>query len=285
MKRQSRSPDRHLIPAFARRWQLLATVAAAAAIFVTIAFRGTALWLVWKSASLEWGVRYQQWFEGQHPHHRGLLVALSFLGGLIASISPCILSLLPLNLSYIGTREISSRREALIKASGFVLGVVTVLSVFGVFSSLAGMVLIQFRGYVQVIVGAIVCLMGVSLLGVIRLPLPPVPSNFPLKSSYGVGVTFGLVSSPCSSPILFAVLAAGGATGSQIWSVLATIGFALGYTAVIFLASVFTGLVKQSRRLLTFSETIVKASSIILIAIGGYYIFDGIRWSIALHGS
>lgn len=228
--------------------------------------------------AFEVGNNYRQWFEQQRTDNPLILLALSFAGGLIASISPCILSLLPVNLSYIGTREITSRRDALVKAGLFVLGVVTMLSLFGLFSSWAGAILIQFRGYVQIVVGAVIILMGLMLLGIIRLPLPQTSFNVAIAGPYGVGLTFALVSSPCTSPVMFAVLTAGAATGSPIQSTLAMVCYALGYTAIIFFASLFTSLVKQTRFLLSYSDAIIRFGSIVLLLIGGFYLVDGFLW-------
>jgi cytochrome c-type biogenesis protein len=228
------------------------------------------------------GARYQQWFDKQSTNNPLVLLSLSFAGGLIASISPCILSLLPVNLSYIGTREITSRWDAFVKAGSFVLGVVTMLSLFGLFSSLAGAVLIQFRGYVQVVVGAVIIVMGLMLLGIVRLPLPQTNFKLPIAGPFGVGLTFALVSSPCTSPVMFAVLTAAAATGSQIQSTLSMVSYSLGYTAIIFFASLFTGLVKQTRFLLNHSQGIVRFGSVALILIGGYYLIDGVSWFVSL---
>lgn len=228
--------------------------------------------------AFEVGDRYRQWFEQQSTDNPLILLVLSFAGGLIASISPCILSLLPVNLSYIGTREITSRRDALVKAGLFVLGVVTMLSLFGLFSSWAGAILIQFRGYVQIIVGVVIILMGLMLLGIIRLPLPQTSFNVAISGPYGVGLTFALVSSPCTSPVMFAVLTAGAATGSPMQSTLAMVCYALGYTAIIFCASLFTSLVKQTRFLLDYSDAIIRFGSIALLLIGGFYLVDGVLW-------
>jgi cytochrome c-type biogenesis protein len=49
---------------------------------------------------------YQQWLDKQDTTNPLVLFPLAFIGGLIASISPCILAMLPVNLSYIGTRNI-----------------------------------------------------------------------------------------------------------------------------------------------------------------------------------
>lgn len=235
------------------------------------------------SRPLEWLIgiaenRYQRWFDAQDTSHPLLLVSLAFGGGLLASISPCILALLPVNLSYIGTLKLTCRRDAFVKASQFVLGAVTILSLFGLVSSFAGAVLIDFRGYFNIGVGLLMALMGLALAGWIRLPLPQWQLDTPFTGPYGVGLGFALVSSPCASPVLFAVLAAAAASGSQLLAVLTMVSYALGYTALIFLASVFTGLARTSRGLLQHSEAIVRVGSLALIFTGLYYLWIGSHW-------
>lgn len=224
--------------------------------------------------------RYQQWFAQQDTANPLVLLPLAFVGGLLASVSPCILALLPVNLSYIGTLNIKSRWDAFAKAGLFVLGAVTILSLFGLVSSFAGAVLVEYRGYINVIVGFIMAVMGLWLIGAVKLPLPAMHLNLPQAGPYGVGLTFALVSSPCASPVLFAVLAAAAATGSQILGTMTMVSYALGYTILIFLASLFTGLVKQSKQLLKHSEGIIRFGSVALIMTGIYYLFTGTQWFI-----
>jgi cytochrome c-type biogenesis protein len=219
---------------------------------------------------------YQEWFNRQDTSNPFILLFLAFVGGTLASLSPCILALLPVNLSYIGTLKIKSRWEAFSKAGLFVLGTVTILSLFGLVSSFAGTVMVDYRGYINIVVGLI--LMGLWLIGAINLPLPQMNVNLPQAGPYGVGLTFALVSSPCTSPVLFAVLAAAAASGSQLLATLTMISYALGYTLLIFLASLFAGLVKQSKHLLNHSEAIIRFGSIALVATGAYYLFTGTQW-------
>ena len=221
---------------------------------------------------------YQQWLDRQDTNNPLVLLPLAFLGGVIASISPCILALLPVNLSYIGTLKIESRWDAFSKAGLFVLGAVTILSLFGLVSSFAGAVMVEYRGYINIVVGLIMAVMGLWLLGVIKLPLPQMNLNLPQAGPYGVGLTFALVSSPCASPVLFAVLAAAAATGSQVLGTLTMVSYAIGYTILIFLASLFTGLAKQSRNLLQHSETIIRLGSVALMVTGAYYLVTGTQW-------
>jgi len=222
--------------------------------------------------------RYQQWFSQQDTANPLVLLPLAFLGGVLASVSPCILALLPVNLSYIGTLKINSRWDAFTKAGMFVLGAVTILSLLGLASSFAGAVMVEYRGYINVVVGLIMTLMGLWLIGVIKLPLPTMNVNLPNAGPYGVGLTFALVSSPCASPVLFAVLAAAAATGSQLLGTLTMVSYAIGYTILIFLASLFTGLAKQSKQLLQHSEGIIRFGSVALMITGAYYLFTGTQW-------
>ena len=222
--------------------------------------------------------RYQEWFSKQDTANPLILMPLAFIGGLIASVSPCILALLPLNLSYIGTRKITSRSDAFVKAGLFVLGNVIILGLFGLVSSFAGTVMVEYRGHINVVVGAIILIMGFGLLGLIKIPLPEINVDGSNFGPFGVGLTFALVSSPCASPVLFAVLAAAGTSGSQLLAVLTMASYAFGYTMIIFLASLLTGFAKQANLLLKYSESITKFGSVALILAGIYYLITGVQW-------
>ncbi|APB32776.1 Cytochrome c biogenesis protein [Gloeomargarita lithophora Alchichica-D10] len=248
-------------------------------------FTAVALIVVWPALSslIERSVSlaeqtYERWLQNQNVSNPLLLLVFAFLGGIIASISPCILALLPVNLSYIGTLNITSRWDAFRKAGLFVLGTVIILSLFGLVSGFAGFVMVDYRGWIHLAVGLLMIVMALWLLNLVQLPLPAISPHLPQAGPLGVGVTFALVSSPCASPVLFSVLAAAGTSGSQWLSVLTMFSYGLGYTLLIFLASLFTGLTKQSRRLLRHSETIVRLGALALLLTGGYYLYHGAIW-------
>jgi len=219
---------------------------------------------------------YHRWFEAQGQYHPIGLLFLAFGGGLAASLSPCILAMLPVHLSYIGTQTITSRWEALVKAGAFILGVVTILSLLGLFSALATAVMVQYRGYVYIAVGWVILLLGLNRFRGRSLPSLSRPLNLPRP--YGVGLIVALVSTPCSSPLMFAILAAAAATGSQFWSTAMMASYALGYTLIIFLASLFAGFAKRTRRLLPYGDRISRWGSGGLMVLGLYYLVDGVRW-------
>lgn len=227
--------------------------------------------------------QYHQWYERHSDPSNVALLLFAFLGGLVASVSPCILALLPVNLSYIGTRTITSRRDALAKAIAFVLGVVTVLSILGLMSSVASFVLLRAQGYVYLVVGTLILWMGLNLLGWVPLRLPQVNTRLPGSGAYGVGFTFALVTSPCTSPFLFSVLGMAAAADSHLQSVLTMVSYALGYTAVLFTASVLTGFATQAQSFLTHAERVVRIGAGVLLLTGTYYLISGLRWILLMH--
>ena len=260
------------------KWSILVSLG----IFTTIAIvlaKNFELFQLLENAISQSENQYQRWGESQPLTNPWLLIPFAFGGGLLASISPCILAMLPVNLSYIGTLNVKSRREAFWNATGFVFGVVTILSIFGLFSSVAGAVMVDFRGYINLTVGILIILMGLSIGGLFHLPLPQFQVSLPpFAGTYGVGLTFALISSPCASPVLFAVLAAAAATGSPVWSVLTMVAYALGYTAVIFASSLFAGLIKFTRQILLNSDAVMRWGGLALILTGGYYVVSGVLW-------
>jgi cytochrome c-type biogenesis protein len=222
---------------------------------------------------------YTQLLEGQKLSQQPLfLMPIAFAGGLLASISPCILAMLPINLGYIGTRQVTSRWDALRKASSFVLGVVVVLSLFGLFSGLQTALIVDYKGYFHVAVGLVIILMGASFAGLIHLPLPKQAIKIPIAGPFGAGLTFALVSSPCASPVLVAILAAAAASGSTWSSVLTMVSYALGYTAIIFFSSLFAGLLKLRVSVLEAGDKIIRWGGWALVVMGGYYLVTGLQW-------
>lgn len=211
-----------------------------------------------------------------------VLIALAFGGGVLGSISPCILALLPLNLAYIGTLKIENRKAALLKAALFVLGVVLINSLLGLLSGFAQAVTLEYKGWLYLIVGGVVWMMAASVLGWLRLPLPQAVKRMPDAGPFVVGMAFALVSSPCASPVLFGVLALA-ATAKNSWvSVAAMAAYGLGYTLLIFFASLFTGLSKQLGLLQSQGVWVQRLSAGLLLLMGIWAWIEGLRWFLAV---
>ncbi|MBI3590970.1 MAG: sulfite exporter TauE/SafE family protein [Candidatus Melainabacteria bacterium] len=216
--------------------------------------------------------------QASHGLPLPVLILLAFGGGLAASLTPCVLPMIPLYLSYIGASQITSRAHAVKQSFLFCFGAAIIFSLMGLFASFASFVMIEFRGYVNCIIGIFILFMALSVLEVIKLPLPQFITNIPNGGPFIVGVAFALVSSPCASPILFAILALSSASGSLINGSMIMIAYSIGYTGIIFATSLFAGFAKQFDFFKRHSKIVSVVSSVILGILGVFYLYSGIRW-------
>ncbi len=216
---------------------------------------------------------------GSHPENipLGMLVFFAFVAGLISSLSPCVLSMLPMNLAYIGASKIQTKEQAFGHASLFVLGVSILMAILGAFSNFAFAVFTEYKAYIYIVVGVFILLMALAILEWIKIPLPQLITKMPEANPFVVGLVFALVSSPCSSPVLFAVLGAVAALNSWFDAVMVMLAFSIGYTIIIFFACFSAGLVKQLGWFKKHNKLIMNVSALILFFLALSYIYMGIQ--------
>ena len=138
-----------------------------------------------------------------------LLFALSFLGGLVASISPCSLAMLPIIIGYIGGYSDAKPLKTFIQMLFFVFGTAIVFSVIGIICAITGKVFISFAGgYFGIFLAGIIMVMGLKLIGVLDFELPVMIKEMPKNDGTNtylypiiLGGIFALAGTPCSTPI------------------------------------------------------------------------------------
>ena len=140
-----------------------------------------------------------------------ILFGASLLGGLISSISPCSLSMLPLIIGYIGGYSDEKPLKTLLQMIIFVFGSGVVFAIIGGICAFTGKLFVG-NPYFTLIVASIILIMGLKILDIIDFDLPVVIKEIPqnkLNSSFLypfiLGVIFALIGTPCSTPILAAI--------------------------------------------------------------------------------
>lgn len=207
-------------------------------------------------------------------------VALPLVGvgaGLLASLSPCILPLVPLNAAYIGAAE-AQGWEAVRLSARFVVGAALALAMLGLAGDLAGFLLIEQRGPVLFGAGLLMLYLGLASLELAPLPFSGrSPGGRRRLGALGAGAAFSVVTTPCASPLLAALLAASTAQAIPGLTVVSMIAFALGYTALVFVAGVFGGgLVQRLKR--TGFDAPRAAAGALLLVIGLGFVATGLAW-------
>ena len=93
---------------------------------------------------------------------------VAFLEGIITFISPCILPMLPLYISYFVNGE-NSKKKTVINALGFILGFTVIFVLLGAFAGALGGFLQKYQTIVNIVTGGIVVLLGLNFSGMIRI--------------------------------------------------------------------------------------------------------------------
>ena len=211
----------------------------------------------------------------QLAHLTPASVGIIFLAGLLTSLTPCMLSMLPITIGYIGVYETQTRLQAAAQSTWFALGLATTLAGLGIVAAVVGKIYGQIGLGLPIVVSAIAILMGLNLLEALPLRLPSVGGLEwiskdlpPGVRAYFIGLTFGLVASPCSTPVLASILAWISATKDPVVGSVLLLSYTVGYAAPLVLAGTFTASIKRLLELRRWSGWITPASGALLVGFG-----------------
>ncbi len=208
---------------------------------------------------------------------QGSWLSLGIIGlaGLLTSLTPCMLSMLPITIGYMGSYDAPNRWQAALQSLWFALGLATTLAGLGLAAATLGRVYGQVGFGLPIIVSVIAILMGLNLLNALPLRLPslggvevqnwPVPRSL---KSYLLGLTFGLIASPCSTPVLASLLAWISSTGDPLRGGALLLAYGVGYVLPLVLAGTFTATVKRLLTLRRWSGWITPTSGVLLLGFG-----------------
>ena len=136
---------------------------------------------------------------------------VSFLEGIVTFISPCLLPMLPIYISYFAGGQAQNTRKTLTNALGFVLGFTIVFVAMGALAGTVGSFLNTYRTAINIVSGAIVILFGLNYLGVLKLNLfrggvDMDTSNMGFFSALVFGIIFSVGWTPCVGAFLGSAL-------------------------------------------------------------------------------
>ena len=209
-----------------------------------------------------------------------LLFALSFLGGLVASMSPCSLAMLPIIIGYVGGYSKESPAKTFLQMLFFVFGTAIVFSVIGIICAVTGKVFISFAGgYFGIFLAGIIMVMGLKLIGVLDFELPVLIKEMPKNDGTNtflypiiLGGIFALAGTPCSTPILAGRMAFASLSASITQAILMLFLFSLGQGLILILAGFLTSHLKNWKGFYKLSDALLKISGGLLV-LSAIYIF------------
>jgi cytochrome c-type biogenesis protein len=163
---------------------------------------------------------------------------VAFAAGAISILSPCCLPLLPGYLVYVSgvsAGDRSGAKRVLGSAALFVLGFAIVFTLLGASASLIGSILLSHQQLFVRISGAVVALMGLSMLGIVRIPFLYREKRMDMSrirrgpmGAVPLGMAFAFGWSPCIGPVLAAIFAVAASTQSVPWGAFLLFVYSLG---------------------------------------------------------
>ena len=207
-----------------------------------------------------------------------LAVVLVFFGGIVTSIVPCNLSMIPVLMGYVGgTSDVSKARSFWLSLS-FTLGTSTIFALLGVIVSIIGGIFGTSKSVLVYIAAAVSIIVGLKMLGIIKFSIPNIgpkilrrPNRHGMLPAFFLGLMIGLAGSQCGTPVLFAILSLVMSKGNVLYGAVLLFVYGLGRGVPVVIAGTFTGFAKGLPGLSKWAGVFEKAAGIMLIGIGLYF--------------
>jgi cytochrome c-type biogenesis protein len=171
-------------------------------------------------------------------------IGLAFAAGLLSFVSPCVLPLLPVYLSFIsgvGVEELGGQRRRLLWTSLlFVAGFTLVFVLMGAGAGGVGRLLIQYRQALTIAAGAFIAVSGLVVAGAIKLPEPVLkiaPKHAGAGGAFFTGVALAIGWTPCVGYVLGAILSMAATSQSAADGALLLLVYSVGLGVPFVLAA------------------------------------------------
>lgn len=221
---------------------------------------------------------------------------LAFMAGIMSFLSPCVLPLVPVYISFVTGLSIEEIKHSkynlrtFLSTSAFVAGFSTIFITLGASSSLVGILLIEYQDYLRIIGGLITILLGLFLIGLIRADFLMKERRFNIHKgptgyigAFLIGMSFAAGWTPCIGPVLGTILIYASSQGTTSFGLqllgIYSAGLALPFLLTTFAINIFF---TYTRKLTKFIRGVTIASGLVLIIFGFLLLLDRLTYLSAL---
>lgn len=204
---------------------------------------------------------------------------LAFFAGVLTSVTPCSISTIPLVIGVVGGTGQNDAKHAFKLSITFALGSAVTFTILGTMASLAGNLVGTSAKWWYILLGILMLMMALQTWELFQfIPATYLLSKGTKKGYMGAfiaGILGGIFSSPCSTPVLIALLAIVASKGNILWGIILLLLYSVGHAILSVIAGTSIGFVQK----LSLSEKYGNFSKILKIVIGcvilliGFYMF------------
>jgi len=206
---------------------------------------------------------------------------LTFLEGIASFISPCLLPMVPIYISYFIGEDDNNNKKAILNSIGFVLGFTTVFLILSIFASQLGAVLSNNIRYIKIFFGAFIILFGLNYMGILNIKFlnkSKTKSMNTKKFNFYKAILFGILFSvswtPCIGTFLSSALLLIAKEQDILKGIVLMLLYSIGLGIPFIISAI---LIEKLKNVFDFIKThydvIKKISGVILIGAGIYIIF------------
>lgn len=200
---------------------------------------------------------------------------ISFLEGIITFISPCLLPMLPIYLTYFAGSGERTTKKTVTGALGFVTGFTAVFIAMGALAGTIGSFFTKHQNIVNIVCGIIVIFFGLNFMGVFKLTLFHGPKrsvdtdNMNFFSAVLFGIVFSLGWTPCVGAFLGSALLMASREGQVLQGILMLLCYSLGLGIPFILSAVLIDSLKGAFTFIKKHYRIINLiSGLLLVAVG-----------------
>ena len=204
-----------------------------------------------------------------------------FLAGVLSSASPCVLATIPLVVGFVGGYADGDRWKAFRYSLAFILGLSITFTGFGMAAGLLGTMFGTMGGWWYVAAGIVALVMGGQMVGLyeIRLPIKREfkPKQGGMIGSFILGLFFGVVSSPCATPVLVVILTYVATKGQMLYGAALLFSYAIGHCLLMLVAGTFTGFIEafvKRQGIVNFSTRVKQFGGLVVVCVGIYLFWN-----------
>ena len=208
---------------------------------------------------------------------------IAFLEGIITFISPCLLPMIPLYISYFAGGKERNTKKTIKNALGFIFGFTIVFVLMGALAGTFGQLLNEYKRVVDVVTGLIVIFFGLNFLGVFKLNLfrgskKAKTENLGFFSSMVFGIVFSIGWTPCVGAFLGSALMMAASQAQATEGIIMLLLYSLGLGIPFFISAI---LIDKLRGAFTF---IKKHYKVINTVCGSLLVLVGVLMATGLFG-
>ena len=208
---------------------------------------------------------------------------IAFLEGIITFVSPCLLPMLPIYISYFAGTDIDKQKNNALKNSlSFVCGFTLIFVAMGAFAGSIGVFLNKYQSIINIVTGLVVIFFGLHYLGAIKINLfkgskkTKNMKNLGMGSSFLFGIVFSIGWTPCVGAFLGSALALASQQGSIGKGILMLLAYSLGLGIPFVISAVLIDQLKGTFDFIKRNYKVITTVSGIMLIIVGIMMMTGL---------